>query len=323
MAKKPPKKSRQFDWMTYSKPARLLSEAQESALAEGMLRPVLDVVLADPSLRLEIRARSANIYLRGESLVRLTGEPIVAEFDSAAGQAPERTPLASNDDVAELLRRIDAARAAGSEESSNRRRVLQDLAGANGSGDLFENEYVVIDIEYTYGKRRYDAVALRRTEGVTGPGGFANPRLVFVDVRYGDQGLIGLNGLEDVAGDVADFAKAAGGSHLDRARLEALDLAHQKVRLGLLPADLDVRAIDEGLPEFLVAFVDYEGIEDRRNDAPIIALHDRLMSRHFPAEHRLRFAEVFSADAESGLLIAEDDVMSYRAFKDERNRRRG
>lgn len=333
MAKKQGQKQRQFDWMTYSKPARLLTEAQEESLSTGLLQPLLSAVVADASLRLDIRARSANLYYRGSSLLRLTGEPMLAEFEPAGGGAPERVALAAPGDIQALLGRIETARAAVDDsfsegEAPARRAVLQAVADANRGGDLFASEYVVVDLEYTYGKRRYDLIAIKRTEGVTGPGGFSNPRLAFVDVRCCEQGLGGANSLEAVGGDLADFTKAIGGSHLERAKLEFTELIAQKVRLGLLPTELDVRALDHGLPEMLVAFVGYERLVDRDSDSAIIALHERLSSRHFPTEHRLRFVDLPPAvmqkteGPDDELMIRSDDAMTYRQLKEYRLRGR-
>lgn len=333
MVKKQAQKQRQFDWTTYSKPARILTDAQEESLSAGLLRPLLSAIIADPSMRLDVRARSVNLYYRGSSLLRLTGEPMVAEFEPAGGGALERVSLTTPSDVETLLGRIGTARDAvdGSLAEGNapgRRAVLQALADANGGGDLFASEYVVVDLEYTYGKRRYDLIAIKRTEGVTGPGGFSNPRLTFVDVRCCEQGLGGTNSLEAVGGDLADFTKAIGGSHLERAKLELAELIAQKVRLGLLPAELELRALDHGLPELLIVFVGYEKLIERDSDSAIIALHERLSSRHFPTEHRLRFVDLPPAAAEktvgpdADLMIRDDDLMTYRQLKEYRLRSR-
>ena len=252
-------------------------------------------MVAEPLLALEIRARAASLYYRGVSLGRISGDgPFVAELDAVGAAGAERLSLVDADDVSALLGRIETACAAVDSKPGTTTTALSVTTSRcsrprTAGGDLFASEYLFVDLEYTYGKRRYDLVALRRTEGVTGPGGFANPRLVLVDARCAGQSLTGQNGLDAVGGDVADFAKALGGAHLERARIEMAELAAQKVRLGLLPADLEVRGIDDGMPEFLVLFANYEGIEDSRHDAAIIALHDRLNARHFPTD-RLRFA---------------------------------
>jgi hypothetical protein len=326
VAKKPPK--RQFDWKTYSRPARRLSDEQEAAFADGLLEPVLRFSTATPGASLEIRARSASIYSRGTLLVRIGGDgPFIADLEPLGDRAAEKRELSDAVDVSELvdeLERRHAELSAGDSGPCNRRDYLQTIAAANsGTADgLTLGQYLVVDLEYTYGKRRYDLVALKRTEGVTGPGGFANPRLVFVDVRAGDQTLTGPAGLEAVGADLAEFAKALGGSHLDLARFEVAELVAQKVRLGLLPPELDVRAIDEGWPELLILFAEYDTLADRRHDPTIAGLHDRLVARHFPPT-RLRFAEISDVSNPDEALLEFDCAMDYRGFKDYRTRQRG
>ena len=164
--------------MTYTKPARLLAEGQEASLRDGLLSPLRVLVAESPTLRLDIRARSLSLYYRGASLLRLTGEPFVAELEATGGGAPVRLLLETEAQVAGLLGKIAEERdrvdreAVAMSAGAARREVLQQLAKANEGHDLFASEYVVVDLEYTYGKRRYDLIAIKRTEGVTGPAGF-------------------------------------------------------------------------------------------------------------------------------------------------------
>ncbi len=318
MAKKQQK--RQFDWRTYSKPERILSPAQEDAFSAGILRPLLDLASTGPEFRFDIRARSANVYYRGASLVRVSGEgPFVAEIDNAGGGV-ERFEIAAAADVSAVLARIqedrdslDEALAAGTEQR-NERAYEMAIAAGNDGADLWEDALVVIDTEYALGKRKIDLVALGRTEGVTGPGGFANPLLVFVDLRVPGQPIGGSGGLAAVAGDLAEFVKALGGEHLQRTREELTALVAQKVRLGLLPADLEVRAIDDRMPQLLVAFAEYD-IAEPVHDVAIIELHEKLTARHFPTE-RLRFVDFTMVPPDGdGLALGPDDAMNYREFK--------
>lgn len=349
MAKKPSKK--QFDWRTYSRPDRLLTPEQEDAFSPGgLLAPVLELALGDPRIHFQIRARSAALYYRGTALARIKGDfaPFAAEFEAPPGAPAPRTPLETAADVEALLATLAEKRAALDEAADSgstsdadttgavaggpvprpERDYLLAIAGSNPPADadaLYGGELVVIDLEYTYGKRRYDLIALRRVEGVSGLGGFAHPRLVFIDARVASQPLGGQMGLDAVAGDFADFAKALGGSHLARAKGELLDLTEQKVRLGLLPADLEVREIADGLPEFLVLFAGYPNVADRTSDAAIIGMHERLALRHFPTEQRLRFANLPSVPdvPDASLALGEDDIVSYRQFKEFRQHARG
>lgn len=305
-------KKKQFDWKTHSKPVRALSEAQEQALLGGTLRPLLDAALSDPRYRLEIRPRASHLYLEGTSLLRVTGDgPFIAEVDSAGGPAI-RSELTDSEASSHLVR--STSDAAGSVPMP-RRAVLHALAGANQGTDLFGDELVVIDSEYNVGPRKMDLVALRRSEGVTGPGGFANPVLVFIDVRTGTQPLTGNTGLAAAAADFAEFAKALSGEHLERAKAELAALTAQKVRLGLLPAELELRGFTDEPPELLIVFSEYDVLNEV-HDRAMIELAEKLAARHYPAG-RLYFAHYIDTPlpGEEGMSLREGEVVSYREFK--------
>ena len=320
MAKKQSPK-RAFDWRTYSKPARGLSEVQEESFGHGLLAPFIEWVGRDPRRRFEIRTRAAALYHRGSTVVRITGEdPPLAEFDGAPGEPAERIPLVDDGTVAHVLERaeadcgrIDVEREAGTADR-NHRSYLSALAQGNRGIDLGEDGLVVVDTEYALGRRKIDLVALVRTPGVTGPGGFANPALAFVDVRSPERPLSGTNGLASTGADVAEYARAISGEHLQRTADEIVTLAAQKSRLGLLAAELDVRGVHEGLPWLVVVFAETEP-----SDAPagtaIVELHERLAARHFPAE-RLRFLHATQASEDGdGLAVGPEDLATYREFK--------
>lgn len=320
MAKKPSAK-RAFDWRTYSKPARALSPAQEEAFATGVLAPVLAWALADPRSRFEIRARAAGLYHRGIAIARITAEePFIAEFEPAEGSPPERVTLGTAEDVAALVARLDEKRAAidaaieSGEASRARRSFTGAIAAGNAGGDLFSDEIVVIDTDYRLAKRKLDLVALVRTEGVTGPGGFSNALLAFIDLRTPEQSLGGQNSLAAVASDVAEYVKAISGEHLTRTAEEMTQLVAQKIRLGLLPAEMEIRGVDPDLPQIMVAFAESDPT-DPSCDAAIIELHEKLTARHYPTA-LLRFAH-FTAVPEDGdgIALEPGDAMTYREFK--------
>lgn len=319
MAKKQPSK-KQFDWKTYQKPQRLLTESQEHAFGDGILTPLLRFAETTSSVVLEIRSRTASLYCFGVPLVRITGEDsFVAEFDPAdGGGAPERVPLDGEADVVALIERVRATCADVEPEATanpNRRAYLQALAASNAGGDPFGDQFVIVDIEYPYGKWRYDAVALSRTEGVTGPGGFANPMHAFIDVRVPGQSVTGQVGLENLGNALADFTKALAGHHISLSRAETGDLLDQKVRLGMLPEEIELRDITEKLPELIVVFIGDE-VMQQAYDVPINRLHEKLSARHYPT-HRIAFAHVPDTRGvpDAALTLGEVDIMDYRAFK--------
>lgn len=324
MAKKTKGKT-QFDWSRYERPARLLTHEQEESLADGLLAPVLHAALASRESRFAIRARSANVYHRGANLLRLRGDgPFIFEFESPDGVTA--VEVGDAEAVTRAVERLEAERAsveaqAVSADRPGDRAVEQSVAAANAGSDLYEDELIVLDMAYTYGKRRWGLLALQRREGVTGPGGFANPLLTFVDVRTSTRGLAGESGLEPVGADFTDLVKALGGTHLDRIRLECEEMIEQQQRLGLLTTELDVRGFTEEPPVLLTLFVDTD-VSDATYDAAFQALHDRVIARHVPSSV-LRFASIETGGAgDRPLTLCAGDIMPYRPFRESRKRSR-
>ena len=330
---------REFDWREYSKPARVRTTAQESELLGGFLRPLLDLALADSALSLQIRARQATLYHRGVSLIRLSGAepPFTVQIDAnlrlpraerTGAERLESWPLSDPKSVSELLGEVRALcefadSLAAEEGATPARNVLMRFAEANGPHVSLSAELVVVDVEYQYGKRRFDFVAMRRATGVGGLGAFTTPRLVIGELFTGDRAPSSPAGLTTFGAEAAQFAHALSGEHLERAKTELTALAAQKIRLGLLASDIPFSHFTAGSPELLVAFTTPR-FSDASLDAPIAELHDRAVARHFPAE-LIEFAAVGDArpDDDRSLEVAEDDVLPYRAFKGMRKRLQG
>jgi hypothetical protein len=330
---------REFDWRSYSKPARLLLGEQETALRAGVLRPVLELCLApsEPRLDLEIRARQAAIYYRGAPIARITGTSapfcgaIDVRFASPRHERPdaeqlETTVLADAPSVdafvANLQRSVHALDgfSASEGETPSAREELLRFADANRQ-NAAELEILVVDIEYQYGRRKFDFVAMRRAAAVGGVGAFTTPRLVLGEVYSGHRPPSAAAGLTSFGADGAEFAHALRGEHIERAKAELGELALQRMRLGIL-GEAPFARFTEGVPEVLVVATSPE-IVDPDLDAALAELHDRTVARHFPPE-LLRFALAGRARGVDGsFAVGEDDVLSYREFKAARRRASG
>jgi hypothetical protein len=325
---------REFDWRSYSKPARLLTAEQEDALSGGLLRPLLDLALSCLGVSLEIRARQATLYYRGVSLARITGatEPFSASIDAnlrlPRSERPgteqlETWPLATAEQVSAFVGELAALRTLldgfAAEEPISARERLTAFAAANRVTPE-SAELLVVDLEYQYGRRRFDFVAMRRASSVGGPGAFTTPRLVIGELYTGHRFPTAVGGMTSFGADAAEFAHALSQEHLMRAQAELGELAAQRTRLGLLP-ETPFSHFAEGLPELLVAFTDPRFFESAF-DAPLAELHDRLVARHYPTE-LLRLSAVGEARPESddaSLAVGEDELLHYRAFKGMRKR---
>jgi hypothetical protein len=333
---------RDFDWRSYSRPSRLLNGEQVDELTCGRLSPLLSLARSDGELSLQLRASQLAVYSRGVSLVRVrrTDAGLIGEVDAnlrlphaerAGAERLESWPLDTADDVARLLATVDELRAdldhwRAQGEPIPARAWLLDFAAANAGAAPMLDELVVVDVEYPYGRRKFDFVGVRRTPFVGGAGAFAMPRLVLGDLRYPGRAVGGSAQPAEFGSDAAELSHALSGEHLAHVRDEVGALLRQKQGLGLLPAEVPFERVSEGYPELVVVFEDAD-VADARFDAPIADLHDKLVTRRFPTEH-LRFANVGlaregaeSTDA-SKLTVREGDVLDYRAFKGMRRRRR-
>lgn len=332
MAKKSSTK-REFDWRSYTKPARLLSPEQESALLDGLLSPLLELALTRNDLRLEIRSRQAAFYCLGTLVLRVRGaeEPFVAEVDTnvrlprAERVGPEQLetwPLSSPQEVsavvAEVVSLCELAATFSDPTVPSERAVLHAFADANSSAD---SDLLVLDTEYQYGKRRFDFVAMKRAEGVAGPGGFTTPRLVVGQLKSAPRPLGGTSGLPAYASDFAEFARALGGTHLAKAKDELAELFAQKQRLGLASGDIPLRHLTEDDPEYLVVLAGFSA-GDEALDPPLIEMHEKIVTRHYRPE-LLRLANAQNPLNAEDLQLTADDMMTYREFKGYRKRLRG
>jgi hypothetical protein len=329
---------REFDWRTYSKPPRLLTAEQEQSLCDGALAPLLAWARDNDSVRFEIRSRQAAIYHAGTLLLRIrgAGQPFFGEIDAnvrlprterTGAERLETWPLSSPDEVSAAIAELDALRVINDEhraiDTPSERCVLHAFATANDGRSDVESRVVVADVEFQYGKRRFDFVGMSRAEGVSGLAGFTTPRLIFGQFKSEGRPLAGTSGVVAHASDFAELIQALGGAHLAAARTELDELVRQKLRLGLLNEDLPFRHFTEDDPEYWVVFSGYD-LASNALDAPLAEMHDKLVARHCRPE-RLKFAVVGSGRApapDPALTVGDEDGMNYREFKRYRKRLR-
>lgn len=258
------------DLGTYKKAPRLLAGTMEEALAPGGgLAPVLDFVKKDARLRLDIRERRFNVYYRGGSLLCGDGRswPWKLLFDTKyfARQpvAPPDLP-ASFSSVAdarawiaafpELMRGMDRWWLAN---RRHERDHCQNMARDNSPRVRNSAaDYLVLDLEYQWARRRFDMVAAKRRPTAADPSGWQEPELVFVEVKS-DLGVCsGDSGLVAHACGYADVVRA--GHAADGIKKEYESLIAQKKRLDLFSESVPFRRFSGTPPGLLVVFVDLD-----------------------------------------------------------------
>jgi len=121
-------------------------------------------------------------------------------------------------------------------------------------------DYLVLDLEYQWAQRRFDMVAAKRRTTKVDATGWAEPDLVFVEVKNKYSACSGKSGLGDHARDYQDIITASNGRHVRGIKLEYENVIAQKTRLGFLDESLGFRRFSPAVLELLVVFVDLDPI---------------------------------------------------------------
>lgn len=117
-------------------------------------------------------------------------------------------------------------------------------------------DYLVLDSEYQWAHRRLDMVAAKRRPTEDDATGWAEPDLVFVEVKSEYSACHDKAGLGDHARDYRDIITSSKGRHVQEIKLEYENVIAQKSRLGLLHKSLGFRKFSKAVPELLLVFVD-------------------------------------------------------------------
>lgn len=305
---------------TYLKKSRLLDEQMEVALGiGGALHPVLVAVTKDPRLRLDIRDNRFNVYYSGGNLMLVDGRKSPWEFhfdkkyfkDGFFEQLKLPPKLLTIDDARAWVKAFPDL-IAGMEDwwiihPKGERTDCQDMASANfGMAGPPPAGYLILDLEYQWAQRRFDMVAAKRRTTNDDAAGWAEPDLVFVEVKSEYGACSRKSGLGDHARDYRDIIKASGGRRVDEIKLEYKNAIAQKTRLGLLDKSLGFRRFSQAVPELLVVFVDLNPNEPQLQ-APLGEV--KAVSDALGEAARIRFMRLVSPDY---VMIADKAVSLER-----------
>jgi hypothetical protein len=237
----------------------------------GALHPVLVAIAGDRRLRLDIRDRRFNVYYGGGNLMLVDGRksPWVLHFDEkyfkgGALKPPTLPPQFSGIEDAHAWVQAFPDLIAGMEDwwtrhpKGERARCHAIAADNSGMAGPPSGDYLVLDLEYQWAQRRFDMIAAKRRPTVDDVTGWAEPDLVFVEVKCEYSACAGIAGLGDHARDYRDIITASDGRHVQDIKLEYENVIAQKTRLALLDASLGFRRFSPVIPELLVIFVDLD-----------------------------------------------------------------
>lgn len=262
-----------------------------------MLSSILERVRADRTLCLGIRADYINVYYRGGNLLRVKrlGSQYGADFDPNYLANPDLLPRPHPTDIAAWISMIPILKDAMDRSGKLKieREIQQSILRDNNfCSSASSSDYYICDIEYAIsrGNFRFDIVGVRWPSDRASRKRDRGHRLVFGEVKQGDNALDGNSGLHDHIRDVNEHL--ADPKVVDATKAEMITVFNQKRALGLLDCKKD-----------LVAFSD---------DPPLLVL---VLVNHDPEKKRLR--ELLRSLPESPnaeVRIATSSLMGYGLY---------
>lgn len=235
--------------------------------SNGCLHGLLNLVLQDTTLEFEMRGtRSASIYYRGGRLlcIEWDGTQYVLHFDTNYCRHGQN--LSGQPSISEAIEKVPYYKQAMDRwfaQHPKYEREFQQLVERdnNRHGEISHaTDYYIVDIELVYEDARFDMVAVHWPSiGVVRKNLHA-PKLVFIEMKYGDGALSGTAGLMDHLKDFEHFRQAV---NLPAICADYAEVFRQKCELGLipdmkaLPHDITIQSTDIALI-FLLANHDPE-----------------------------------------------------------------
>ena len=249
---------------------RTLNDSILEDLRQGMLRALTDTVKADTSLCLELRGNYINIYYRGGNLLKVQA----TKGSGAYAVSFDRKYLKTGGDIGlpdiqvqdsggivewlnimpTLKRAIDNYLARiKKDEREFQQRVLRD----NNFGSIARStDYYVCDIEYQSAYGRFDMIAVHWPSEPSTRKRQHGRRLVFVEVKHGDNTLEGSAGVHKHIEDVNKYVKD--GENLHRIKKDMVGVFNQKRALGLVECGRDLSSFGNDKPLLMLAFVNHD-----------------------------------------------------------------
>ena len=235
--------------------------------SNGCLHGLLNLVLQDTTLEFEMRGtRSASIYYRGGRLlcIEWDGTQYVLHFDTNYCRHGQN--LSGQPSIAETIEQVPIYKQAMDRwfsEYPKYEREFQQLVERdnNRHGEISHaTDYYIVDTELVYEDARFDMVAVHWPSIGAVRKNLHAPKLVFIEMKYGDRALSGTAGLMDHLKDFEHFRQAV---NLPAICADYAEVFRQKCELGLipdmkaLPHDITIQSTDIALI-FLLANHDPE-----------------------------------------------------------------
>jgi hypothetical protein len=235
--------------MTKKSGNRLIEENFFDDLLKGQLRNLLSIVHQDQTLDLQIRQNQVHIYYRGGKILDIKPQgpqDYIFKFDWNYFQDPNNKSipviksildLSSSDFLAFFPIAKQAMDTFLSKKKSEEREFQQLVVRTNNYSSLANStDYFIVDIEYAHLSSRFDLIAIEWKSEATlrKLQGNYKPKLMIIEMKFGDGALGGKSGLNKHHQDILSFIsnKILSQNFI----LEMENLFMQKIQLGLIPS---------------------------------------------------------------------------------------
>ena len=217
-------------------------------LKRGVLAPLTDAVKSDTSLCLELRNSYLNIYYRGGNLSKVSlnkrdcGYNVRFDEKYFKGGTIVKYPkkIQNCEDIERLLVVFPYLKYAMDRYFSKYRKEEREfqqviLRDNNFSSIANGTDYYICDIEYQHKKsnrKKFDMVGVHWPSKSRTGAAARNRKLVFIEVKFGDQALDGPSGLQSHIKDVNEFVSNT--HRLNEFKKDMARVFNQKRELGFL-----------------------------------------------------------------------------------------
>jgi len=283
---------------------RLLSNSFILDLISGKLKEILIYIQRDNTLDLQIRNNNVNIYYRGGNILRIIekgSNSYEFEFDKnyLSSSNANLINYMSNQNWNQYFPSMKQSMDFYFSKNRKEERESQQLVVRENNYSSIANgtDYFIIDIEYdNHANARFDLVAVEWPSRSSQRKLLKDykPKLVVIEMKYGDKALSGTAGMKKHYDDFVSFVSNV--IVLNDFKNEMLNVFRQKRELGLIPC-LSSSGNSNQITQFA--------------DAPELAF---LIANHDPASTKLKTELVTCRDISAKFITS--NFMGYGIYNE-------
>jgi len=259
---------------------RKLSDEFMKALIKEHLMPILDLIQRDHTLCIQIREDTINIYYRGGNILELkrNTKSYQTFFDKKYCEGEERKIKVTEDLPNQINNNAEANKWVEnipflkqimdeyfSKHSKSEREFQQLVARENNNSTVAnDTDYFITDIEYTHPNSsgiRFDLIGIKWLSSSQERKSKDNCRIVLIEMKYGDDALVGGAGISKHLTDVEKFCGEK--EKLNTLKEETISSFKQMRELGLVQFWKDgnknqIGQFNNEKPEFILLFANHK-----------------------------------------------------------------